>query len=122
MAELLERHRGLQGISRGIAFFGALDGKVEPLDKTILADFHVVEDGFVIGVSMRLKLRPIYDDDQNMVIVRLSDGVNTLLTMRESQLLAYNGVRHPSPNLEYRAYLLADHEIHQQSFKRQRQN
>ena len=88
--EVLNRHRHMAPISRGIFYCGNRNGEIVPITAQELQARHIIIDNFIIGISRAGLLRPIYDRYRRMVIVRLSDFNNTPLTAYEAQQMPYN--------------------------------
>ena len=63
-------------ISRGIHYYANERGVYFPISWRYLIQHKVEVDGFVIGVLESRLLRPIYDINHRMVVVRLRDQMN----------------------------------------------
>ena len=73
---MLERYSQSRPISQGIHYFTNERGEYFPLPSEYFSNYKVVKNGFIIGVSDEFRLRPIYDINARMVVVRLRDYTN----------------------------------------------
>ena len=77
---MFERYSQTRPISQGIYYFTNERGEYFPLPKVYFDAHKVVKNGFIIGIAESFVfghlLRPIYDNQHRMVVVRLRDYNN----------------------------------------------
>ena len=90
VVELLESLRSKRIVSFGIAYYGTAHGDILPLSGDNFVENQVIQNGFIIGIFRLGALRPIYDHQGRMVVVRLSNSGNIPLSAYEAQIIPYN--------------------------------
>ena len=77
-------------VSYGIGYYGTARGEIFPINDDDYARNKEIQNGFIIGVLRMGLLRPIYDHNLRMVVVRLRDSANVALSAYGAQILPYN--------------------------------
>ena len=92
---MFNRLRSTEPISSGIHFFRAR-GLLLPTNDEHVLERQVIEQGFIIGISVHNFLYPIYDRHQQAVVVRLSDMMNIPISAFDTLELPFYKEIHPS--------------------------
>ena len=85
---MFNRLRSAEPISSGVHFLRG-KGLLLPINNEYVLEHKVVEQGFIIGVSINDFLYPIYDQNREAVVVRLSDMMNIPIGAFEAMELPY---------------------------------
>lgn len=85
-------------VSRGIHFYGALNGHLVPTTSQAVFQQRIVAGGFIIGMRVNRVLCPIYDGDRRRVVVRLRDYNNVLLATFYVRYIPYHRIFTQSPS------------------------
>ena len=95
LAAVYNRLRSAEPISYGVQFFRSRGVFIRLSDQFLLEN-KVIQEGFIIGISERNIIHPIYDKNYQAVVIRLSDMMNIPIGAFDAMELPFYKNVHPS--------------------------
>ena len=92
---MFNRLRSTEPISYGVSFFRA-SGRLIPMTRQFLAEHKIIMENFIVGVIIHNLLHPIYDRNQQAVVVRTNDMMNIPIGAFDTLEIPFYKEVHPS--------------------------